>query len=281
MALSTSIVDISPQRAGQILEQTEKLGGGNFRKLNARYVGVLVDDLEAGRWEDGSCIRLNGDGRCLDGQHRLVACVRSGVPLAGVVLVEGAETAACVDTGRQRSYSQYLANLGERNCAALAAGLRTLLMYRRGMFAMGVSRRISNGALDTLLAMEPGLRRSVAVGRRANRVVTGSFMAVVIHVGSGERRNEFPEVQRPTEEFVRQMSSGAGLDELSPVLGYRRRVEKAKDPKGRSTLHPKEKFALLIVAWNAYVLGREVRSLVWRGSDENFPTILDWYEHND
>ena len=57
------------------------------RKINNTYVNRLVEDIKEGRWVfPGDPLKFDNKGKLIDGQHRLSAIVKSGVPQYFVIL---------------------------------------------------------------------------------------------------------------------------------------------------------------------------------------------------
>lgn len=80
------------------------------RKINLSGVELLVDELKKNRWKlTSQGIGFDINGVLIDGQHRLEACVASGIPLL-VVAVYGLEPSSqqVIDSNSVRSHYQQL-----------------------------------------------------------------------------------------------------------------------------------------------------------------------------
>jgi hypothetical protein len=100
MSSNANWTTITPKMAITMLEESKKSGGRN-RNLRDRAVTRYADDMIAGRWQDnGQPIVFNGSAMILDGQHRLHAIVKSGIPQRTLVVrgVEG-DAMLTIDTG--------------------------------------------------------------------------------------------------------------------------------------------------------------------------------------
>lgn len=73
---------VTPARAGDLLKQLHP----GQRQIRERHVESIARAMREGRflWT-GDAIRLDANERVIDGQHRLAACVKSGVPMVNVV----------------------------------------------------------------------------------------------------------------------------------------------------------------------------------------------------
>lgn len=124
---SFEIVEITPEMAKTMLSANT----GN-RKIREKQVAALTRDIESGNWHmNGDAIRFNGDGTLLDGQHRLVAVIKSGKPIKSLV-VHGIDSEAkrTIDTGAKRSAGDYFSFQGIKDPYSVAAACRYAMMMR-------------------------------------------------------------------------------------------------------------------------------------------------------
>jgi|SRR3954468_2101285 hypothetical protein len=96
---------ITPELALEMLERNY-----NNRKPKERAIAAYARDMAAGAWDpDASDIKFARTGELLDGQNRLYACIRAGVPFATLVRTGLAiHTRAHVDTGVKRTVADML-----------------------------------------------------------------------------------------------------------------------------------------------------------------------------
>ncbi len=137
---------ITPEDASHLMEK-------NIinRLLSPRRVNALAQSISHGEWQfDGNPIRLTSDGRLLDGQHRLAAIIQADQAVP-VLLIRGmpAESQLVIDTGRSRSFSDYLRMQGVANTLRVAASVRLLANIDSGNYYTGSWREffLSNTAL--------------------------------------------------------------------------------------------------------------------------------------
>lgn len=84
---------------------------GVNRPLNSKLVDEYARAMSEHRWRwVGDTIRLNSDLQVIDGQHRLAACVRSGVAMRNVILVtlKSPDAIKSIDRGKVRSLRDQL-----------------------------------------------------------------------------------------------------------------------------------------------------------------------------
>lgn len=94
---------ITPKKAKEWLEKRNTYN----RAMRPSWVATLVGYIKAGKWKmTGDSIKFAKDGTLLDGQHRLAACVESGVAIQSLVVYGLEEDMyAWLDQGKPRTLS--------------------------------------------------------------------------------------------------------------------------------------------------------------------------------
>ena len=98
---ANTMVLITPEDAEKLLADHNHRN----RSVKESKINKWVNAMKAGRWDpDASDIKVDFNGDLVDGQHRLIACVRAGVPI-GTLLRTGIhpETQRRVDIGASRT----------------------------------------------------------------------------------------------------------------------------------------------------------------------------------
>jgi hypothetical protein len=129
-------VFVTPEIASEWLARNE-----DNRKLIPNHVASLEAVLLRGEWAlNGETIKFASSGRLLDGQHRLTACVKSGVGFWTFV-VYGLHDATfdTIDTNaRPRKASDILSIKGKASSHSLAACVKSLWIFSKtGQFYDG------------------------------------------------------------------------------------------------------------------------------------------------
>ena len=104
------------------------------RNVSDRHVIRLARDMTSGAWQpdEGTPIRFDVHGCLCDGQHRLMALIRSHRSFVFTVETGISEAAIQVmDTGRPRSVSDHLTMMGRTNTVVTAAALAIIYNYRQ------------------------------------------------------------------------------------------------------------------------------------------------------
>jgi len=138
---------ITPFDAAKYLEANR-----SNRPISRSIVDSYVGAMLAGEWlVNGESIKFDWNGELVDGQHRLAAIVKAKTAQWFFVVRElDPEVFKTLDTGRKRSASDVFAIRKIYNPNAVAVACR--LLHRTLAQQLGARKRISNSALDALLA---------------------------------------------------------------------------------------------------------------------------------
>lgn len=262
---------ITPEIAAAMLERNTHNRPIKKRVLR-QYTKAMID----GEWnQNGQIIGFNKSGELVDGQHRLMAVVKSGVSIPAVVVVGLSDSAQeTMDVGAKRSFSDMLALRGEVNANTLAAAVRMIWAFDElGTPHVGGSNdQPSAQKLFKKLDETPQIRDVVRKMKRSDfntpffsASVTAAFYVIFC------RTNDEEDVS----DFFFKLATGAGLEAGSPIHMLRERLL-ADRTSGGAKLPTLTRYALLVKAFNAYVLGVRIGSLRWRqggAKPEAFPTV--------
>jgi hypothetical protein len=239
------------------------------RNIKHHYVKELKLKLENDEWKNNyNPIVISHDGILLDGQHRLSACVQSGLSfVCDVRLGANKEHFPEIDTGINRTPKDVLSMCG-RDCGSIrAAALAMLLRYeeKRLNYSGTMVRKLSRVQLIELEAQNPDIIE--ACQPYANMLYkscgvmqsTGYFTFYI-----------FQKIDRDLAiHLFEKLCSGVGLEEGSPILALRNSLFTNK--KSRSKMNRMFIAALLIKCWNDLRDGKQ-RRLMRFGPEEEFPT---------
>ncbi|MGW2487579.1 hypothetical protein ACWCV9_10200 [Streptomyces sp. NPDC001606] len=266
--MRTEVRTVTPELA----EEWLKANIAN-RPLSRQTVTQLTKAIERGEWKlTHQGIAFDEDGQLVDGQHRLHAVAKAGLPVQ-MLIAYGVPRAAftVMDTGRKRTGRDALALAGEQNSTHLAAALRGLQLYLSSPDASwsGGSALISNDQLLTILEQHPDMRDAISRGMALNRAtkVTVTAASIGWYVTSRER----PDVDQAP--WYEGLLSGAGLGESDPRLTLRNTLlGMAAGQRYRRKDDSREHLLYYLKAWNAWVEGRPMK-LLRRSPGEKMPKI--------
>ena len=146
---------ITPDLAKEWLELLDE-----NRKYSGASGEAYARDMETGDWVvTNASIGFREDGKLIDGQHRLRACVLSGRPFWCIV-VRGlsAEAQDYIDCGRMRSFADRLAFGGLKEAWRVAAAARVIWGIKLGVSKL--KGRSSPAELTNIVRRHPGLAAS-------------------------------------------------------------------------------------------------------------------------
>lgn len=250
----------------------------NNRDLRKERVTRLAGILVRGEWEcsqDG--IGFDTNGKLLNGQHRLVAILISGVS-AEFIVVRGmrAESMEIMDTGLSRNVGDSLKRRGIANHYVVGAALgwhyRFNYIETTGKPHYGASgNRPTPKQLLSILDNHPGLlelKNPVVRMKKELPVRTGMFIALWYRLRQIDAED--------ADVFVERLASGANMDEDDPILVLRNQLHISLNRgNGVHRMEDWREAALIIKGWNAYRDGRTVDRLAYKYGGiqrELFPT---------
>jgi hypothetical protein len=251
--------------AGKLLEKNT-----SNRRYKPGKVAGYAKEMREGRWKlNGESIILSKDGRLLNGQHRLRACILAGVGFDCLV-VTGVEDDAfdTMDIGATRTGGDVLQIVGEKNAKELAATLNLLYVFDSGSenFDKG---NLPRSMLRDVLAEHPTVREHVVWG--SSHYHPGSFLTKPVLAFT---RYAFTRIDPvAADDFCERLVTGVNLHQDDPILVLRNRLQRAATSKER--LNRRDVLAYIIKAWNSYRLGIEVRGIKF-SKGEPFPLVHGW-----
>lgn len=266
--VTLSVEHISPQAAMSHLDRM-----GYNRKIDQNRVNALARDMLHGAWgETYDIVAFNRDGALLNGQHRLMAVVQSGI---GQTFVVGRgfdqESYQTADRQKTRNLKDDLEFLGVPNAKDVATAARKSFTYDElGYFPdSGGPRPSPVEALAIYQADDERFQKAVRAAGRMTKAVTGrnrtSLFAAPIYILYRDGGSE-----DAVDEFLHELQEGAGLPGGSATLilrnilgregGQEVRLNKVLGPKAREVAP-----ATLFNAWNEWLEDASTtdRQIVW------------------
>ena len=265
---SIEVVQLTPDLAREFLSHNTK----NYRGVRDPEVHSLAGVMRRGEWViNNDAICFSEDGTMINGQHRCLAVIRSGVTVPILVMRGVAMVAAdSMDTGRKRTPGQVLAHHGYSNATELAGAIRS---YNNLIHGYNAGNLTNPQILNFADKHHEVLRISMSHGKKVARDIVGTpkGMCAGIHFAFGqidpERANEF---------FVR-FSDGTGLYDRHPIHTLRKKLRTVTGgPSRRHRLDEIWFSAVVIKSWNIWYEHGTVRNLDWRGRAnpaEAFPSL--------
>lgn len=266
--IKTEVRTVTPQEAEILLRSNN-----NNRKVRSEVVRKYVRDMERGEWLlNGEAIKISTTGDLIDGQHRLLACIESGVAFQTIVITGlPLDIQVAMDVGAKRTFSDILRWRGETSTASLASAIEAGMCWDEAGTPAHRGRQHSNAERLAWLDANPDIRDAVkgwqplaSAPLRFPMSVGGPFLMRMRRISPID-----------SAEFVQHLKSGANLAEDDPINVLRRWLLNASAQKAKRA---REEYAAVgVKAWNAYLKNRPVRNLTWRSGGahrEEFPYMV-------
>lgn len=241
---------VTPEMANDYL----KANSGN-RNIRESVVRAYAADMKNGTWyqKDGlvNPVSFSKTGRLIDGQHRLHAIIRSGVPIWCYV-VTGAEEDAFYyfDGGEKRRLSDQINSPNAANAAAVSKKMAAFSIgspIGRAINGLTAGRTITRIEArqfysENVELIEDACVKARQMYRACNAVtnsVYGSFCAFVVWLGIDDHLSEFVDDYSAT-------SSASQQTQFVKMTFF-----KKKSSKGEG-LTMTQKFTFLLMAYEKY-----------------------------
>lgn len=234
--MQIEIATITPEQAARLLARNHK-----NRPLNPHHVSRMSADMQKGNWVvNGDAIRISDSGDLMDGQHRLSACISSGVAF-DTVLVRGLQddAARTIDGGRKRSIGDKFTMDGVKNAKALATALRII----GKIAAQSKSYQPSDQEFYELLDLHPNLAESVS--RYKNVPFRLSSVISAIHYIASVTKG-----QKEADAFAETIRTGIPSRENDPAHTFREWV--IRNSTGATSLTFESILVAACRAWSCY-----------------------------
>lgn len=270
---------ITPQIAQEMLTYNTM-----NRKVSQHYINHYAAAMKRGEWKlNGEAILLAEDGTLIDGQHRLYAVIKAGIPVLFTVGRGVDKTAFCtINKGKTRSDGDVFSIDGIPNSTAVAALVRRAMALKctnRTVFGTHTAGSVGNNfyitssqLLAEYKANKEAYESSLSVGntyyKKYKILAKSEICALYYHLA-----------------FIKGHSVEKVTAFLDAVYGYRADIPVAswlheylvKDMVNRArhlaTTSPKCKMQYIVRSWNSYILGRNVKSVRWKDGD-NIETFI-------
>lgn len=259
---------ISPERAEIMLQWNDR-----NRPISTFTWKRYVAEMKAGCWiYTGEPIIFSCE-HLIDGQHRLLACIKSGVSFDALVVFGAPDNAfAVIDVGKTRSAGDVFAIHGVINGRALVAALQWVIGYYDGLLDMGGQAALATGQashndLWDELALYPDLAESLPIGRifGRNKIAASAISTGMHYICARQSRVD-------ADHFFRTVAEGIGLnDKDDPAFRLRRALLESATTHRK--LGRKQQAALFIKAWNSYRREKPLGKLSYSVS-ESFPKAI-------
>lgn len=265
--IAAVVENITPSKAKAILESNKK-----NRPVSERNLNQLVSELNKGNFHlTGESIKISKAGNLLDGQHRLLAIVKTG-RTENMLVVRGLEEDSFkyIDTGKSRTPADVLGIEGFKYPTRLASIARFIMSFKKGHFTGGA--KVGKGRKTTITNAEisdfvnknfVSINDSMPFGyNRDNKLVKPNTLASLHYVFKGINTND-------ANDFCWKVSIGEGVVKDSPI--YLLRQALTSDLRSTKKMSVIQRNAIICKAWNYFRQGKKISQLKWDSIREPFP----------
>lgn len=245
----SEIATITPSIAKHILERND-----DNRRITQSLVDQIATDIADGLWQlNGESIVISRDGILNDGQHRLNAIIKSGIPVRSVVMFGvSRESRTTVDMGAARKAGDLLTMNHVSNTTVAAGCARLLIMYHKGQFSTG-----KNGnPAPTKQQIVAYYHKTAKVIDRASAVASNNtfFKKSSGTAWAAAHAILMQKNKDAAELFFHKAASGESLKRGDAILTLRLHCMEAKGEFRKTS----EWLEMILLYWNAWRDGRTV-----------------------
>lgn len=256
---------VTPQIAEGFLANTPEFQ----RSLNNNLVNSYADEMKAGRWQEtGDTIKIDDEGKLLDGQHRLHAIIASGKQ-QWMVLAKGIEPEAfsSIDIGRKRTPGDMFSIAGYSQAIGTAAVTRMLVSceYSHRSGVVSIRKPTPEQMLQYAAKHKKEVELAVEIycGIRKYATSAASIAAALAYL-----HRYAPE---EAAAFTAKIVDGADLKQKTPALVLRNHLME-QDGAGHSISC--RRIAEVVVMFGAYVRGMETSKMIAINEDDTGSLVM-------
>lgn len=269
--VTSKIVTITPEMAEHLLNTNS-----NNRSLRSNLVDRYARDMSNGNWTlTGEAIKTSNDAQLLDGQHRLYACLLSGVSFE-TLLVEGVDPAAQMqmDTGATRKVGDQLSLSGYKNSTALGSAIKLYDIYMNGK-SLSHYRHTTTEVID-LIKAHPDFEENLALSTQSAKYLPSNKYKVPYAAAFAIIMEHSKQPLESKINFLKtELAEGLNLQEGNPAFAMRRKMALSMTA-ANSRASQFARTSDIIHAWNKSVNGVKLSKIVspeggWTTSNRPLP----------
>lgn len=234
-----TIMTITPAKAKELLDKNPA-----NRRLTQSIVNRYATSMSKEQWKfNGETIKIDVDGKVLDGQHRLAAQVLSGVTLKFFV-ISGLprDVFDTLDIGKPRSSGDALYASGIRVNAPVVAAIANLAI-KAETDSLKNNRYIEPHAVREWVENHPEVQEAATEARKMS-VILGfapvlGLVYLLAHKVDASAANS----------FFKSVYTGENIGRGDPAYALREALIRHKSDRA---MHKATVLSMMLRAWNAY-----------------------------
>lgn len=268
------LMEVTPGMAAEMLQRNRELN----RNINERYVSDFAADIKNGRWSvTGQGLSFDTNGKLLDGQHRLQACIDAGVSFTTwVAFGISPESFLHHDRGQNRRNGQLFKMAGLPLGNTLSVSTRFVILFETGNISLSPRE---HGIVSINHADRPAVEDMISWTQ-----ARPEFVNLLVDNGGTYRhltglsrsyghalhwiiRSQYP---KKGDTFMERLCLGIDIMRGDPIHRVRMKLERATNEKYQ--MPSAWRAAFVIKAFNAWNKGTAL-SILKIGGTESFPKV--------
>ncbi len=241
---------ITPEIAAEWLAQTTSQN----RDIKRADVEKYARDMAAGRWRlTGEAVKRDANGNVIDGQHRLLAVIKSGASIETVVVDDlPADVQLVIDSGHPRGGGDALKFKGAKSHNQLAAVSKLAVHWNRGEIRVShlSLKPLSNAELAEAVDADPTLHTATTIGNRyahkrnhpgiraAGSAIAFAYWLIAAAAGHDD-------ADRFLRDLAEMRTNGSGDPRHAAIMRLNSAAENNEKLRNVTQAY------ILVVAWNA------------------------------
>ena len=274
LAIITGVHTIMPESAEELLRRN--LPGAN-RKASLSTIIYYAHQMKAGEWPlTGQPLIFDADGKLVDGQHRLWACLLAGVPFTTFVVTDiptNPRLFAYIDNSRSRSPANALQTAGFNGVSSTIAAILKIAAEIGGYTASSTGKhaRITPIEFVRMAEQQPNARKAARLASSdwEDAVTLTGHKDVVGYLGM--RIMDLYD-QHTADDFFGELTDLEGTYDADNAIMALRKLLLADQVREK----PMKRHQVLgnaIKAFNAWHVGELLKKRWFMAAHEGFPTF--------
>ncbi len=273
--ITAGIETITPEMASEYFRNALDRN----RRVSDKHVAIIAKAILDKEWViNGEGIIFDVNGRLIDGQHRLLACIKANRPIVTIVVRGIEETALAfetVDSGKKRSLSDVMSILNVNNPAQMAnalTALNAIQLHQNGIRPITIiDSQLTSCTIRKAVELYENNQDMVKIvdivrGYRFGSIVSAGVVGALWYYTSKAHPEE-------ANKFWRAFC-GDSMFRVTEADAIRDRLIMAR--KGNSNVKTSYRIALLVLAWNAYITKTPIQNKIFSSasSKTTIPPIM-------
>lgn len=269
MGIYSEVRVITPAMAAEMLKRNT----ANRKVSRSNVLFLKKQLLDEGKWIlNGESIKLAEDGEILDGQHRLIACVESGVNLETVVMLNvPKQSKHTMDTGRNRAASDVLSFTlpNSKYISLISQAAKFVISFQKERYSYAIHDSGSNSGSKAIVPDNTDVLRFVSetegfvefvemaakLQAEGDKCVNSQIFIGLYWVIS----QKYP--KNVADKFFRALATGENLESDNPIFAFRRKMIQSKTSNDVTALRGKALLWSLVKIFVYWIEGKKAKSI--------------------